>query len=198
MAGSAGGGTRDEQPRGVALVHHDGVLGQRRADGRGQSLRRQGSRRSLGSCGQSRRGAVGGRTEQLGQGLERAGCVLPGTHQGVHGAPRGHQVAGLARVGEEGDGGLGLDQDEVLHPGQLGLGELGQIPQPVDGRDPGSPFQIGRKGLGQQRGAAGAADPARGVKATGAQGRPAEQECRPLTRTERPGHSFEHLGGNLG
>ena len=64
--------------------------------------------------------------------------------------PGGHQVAGLVGVGEEGDGRVGLHQDEVLHPGQLGLGQLGQIPQAVDGRDPGTPLQIGGEGLGQE------------------------------------------------
>ena len=62
-----------------------------------------------------------------------AGHVVGGPGHTVDLAAVGHEVAGLARVGEEGDRGRGVDQDQVADPVELRRGELGEVAEPLDG-----------------------------------------------------------------
>ena len=90
--------------------------------------------------------------------------------------PGGDEVAGPAGVGEERHRRAGAGQDEVLDPGQLGLGLLGQVGQPVHARHPGAALQPRRERLGEQPRPGGDADPAGRAQAALGQGRPAEEE----------------------
>ncbi len=103
-------------------------------------------------------GDVGRRAERVGQ--RRAGPptgVVGAVAEHVDLAALGHEVAGLARVGEERHRRLGVDQDQVLQPVQLHLGELGQVAEPLDRGQPGAPA---RAGPGRSRTAAWRPSPA--------------------------------------
>ena len=116
----------------------------------------------------------------LGQSLQSARRVLAGTGQRVDGAARRHKVARLAGVREEGHRGLGVHQDEVAHAVELGLGHLGQVRQPLHGRDARPPFQVGRERLTQQCGTRRGGDAAGGVQPVGAERGTAHEQCRSL------------------
>ena len=61
--------------------------------------------------------------------------------------PSGTRSLGLLGVGEERDGRLRVDEDEVLDPGQLRGGELGEVAEPLDRREARAPLEPGREGL---------------------------------------------------
>ena len=72
---------------------------------------------------------------------------MSGSGQRVHRAAGRDQVTGFVRVGKKGDRRLGVDQDQVIDALELGLGELGQVAQSLEGGDTGPAGQIGREGL---------------------------------------------------
>ena len=98
----------------------------------------------------------------------------------MHGAADGDEVAGFAGIGEERHGRLGVNQNEMAHPLELGLRHLGQIGQAVHRRDSRAAFEVGREGLAQERGTGGPGHAAGRVEAVGAQGPPAQEEGGPL------------------
>ena len=65
------------------------------------------------------------------QGRQGGAHVVGRSGHGVHGAPRGHQIARLARVGEERDGGGRVEQHQVADPLELEGHELGEVGQPL-------------------------------------------------------------------
>src|SRR3546814_562632 len=78
----------------------------------------------------------------------------------VHLAALGHQVAGLAGIGEERDGRLGIDEDQVGQAVELHGGELGQVGEALHGHPTRAALEAGREGLGQELGAGGGGDAA--------------------------------------
>jgi len=153
------------------------VLGQRRGDRVGQADRvqraRLGRRRRRRGLGEGRLSP--GRDlvrEQVEGGLD----VLVGFGQDGDGTAGRDEVAGPAGVGEERHRRAGAGQDEVPDPGQLGLGLLGQVGQPVDTRHSGAALQPRRERLGEQPRPGGDADPAGRAQAALGQARPAEKK----------------------
>ena len=73
------------------------------------------------------------RPDGLGQRGERGAHVVAGAGQHVDRAAIGHQVAGLARVGEERHGRLGVDQHQVAEAVELHRRELGEVGEALDG-----------------------------------------------------------------
>ena len=191
--GRAGSRPGDEESRRVSLVHHDGPFGQHGPHGVGEGLGRERARRPLGPPGRGGRAGVGRRTDSVGQRRQGARGVLAGPDEGVHRAAGRHQVARLAGVGEEGDRGGSVDQDQVPDAVELRLGHFGQVGQPVDGRDARPTFQVGRECLAQQEGAAHVGDPAGGVQPGRAERTTAEQEGSPLTRAQGLGHLVDRV-----
>ena len=152
------------------------MLGQRRGDRVGQADRVQRAR-----LGRRRRRGLGERRLGPGRDLVREQVeggldVLVGFGQDDDGTAGRDQVAGPAGIGEERHRRAGAGQDEVLDPGQLGLGLLGQVGQPVDARHPGAALQPRRERLGEQPRPGRDADPAGRAQAALGQGRPAEEE----------------------
>ncbi len=144
-----------KRPGGVALVDHDGVLGQRGPDRGGQGLRR--ASRSVerdARCGHPagpRRG-----TQRVGQRREGRRASSRGP-QGVDRAAGGDQVARLAGIGEEGHR-RAASTSTRCGPVELGLGHLGEVGQALEGGEAGAPFEVGREGLAQHLGPGGGAD----------------------------------------
>jgi hypothetical protein len=85
----------------------------------------------LGAGGGLRRLAVGARPRRGGAASSSRRGVAVEVDQGVDGAPLGHQVAGLARVGEERHRRLRVDEDEVLQAVELHRRELGEVGEPI-------------------------------------------------------------------
>ena len=191
----------------------------------GQADRGQRPRLRLGRATRpARTGSVSG--ARPGRPAPRARSRRPGRGRpGRYRAAVRHQVAGAARVGEERHRRAGPGQDQVADPGQLSLGLLGQVGQPVDGRAPRRPLHPRRERLGQQprpgRGAdpAGRPQPALGQRVTAQQeesGLPSARSwrrrilgCRRRSQLGRragrsqraalaPGHvGGQHQGGDL-
>ncbi len=108
----------------------------------------------MGSCGRDAAATGGNRPgrQLVGQRGQRVGrAAVLGEH--VHLAAGRHQVAGHARVGEEGHRRLGAGQHQMLGAVELGRGGLGEVGEPVDGGDAGAALQPRRECLAQQPGA---------------------------------------------
>ena len=132
--------------------------------------------------------------ERLDERLKAGERVLFGRRQLVHLAAVGHEVTLLAGVGEERDGRLGVDQDQVLVTRQLHRSELGQIGQPLDWRHARAAFDPGREDLGQHGGAGGGRDLVRRGESALAQGAAAEQD----RGRAAPSQHVRDLGDDLG
>ena len=87
-AGAPAVAPADEETRRVALVHHDGALGQGGSDGGRQRLRRDGTHGRAGREAGAGTAAVSGSADGLGQGLQGARSILSGSSQRVHRAAR--------------------------------------------------------------------------------------------------------------
>ena len=187
-----GGGAGDEDARGVGLVDHDGVLGQQGPDGGGQASR-HGERRPVGRSGRAGPGGDGGAAGRAPSASARAsrapGTSSPGPRQDVDLAALGHQVAracpGRRRTtpGRPAPG-----QHQVAQPGQLGLGELGQVAQPLERGQPGAPrSRRAGKVSHEQLAPVAAATPAGGHQAPPPQRRSADEQAGRLARAQRLG-----------
>ena len=191
----------EHRARGAALVGDDRALGQDRADGLGDLL--GGRARPVGRGGAARRAPARGlgaaRAERVRERLERADHVGRRWRQVVHLAAVGHEVARLARVGEERHGRLGVDQHEVLEPAQLDRRELGEVGEPLDGRQPGAALA---GAWGTSRRAAWRRSRRRSVAAASrprlAQRPAAEQDRGPAAVAQRPRDGLHEVAVEAG
>ena len=110
-------------------------------------------------------GAVAVGVDRDGERFERADDVVASAREDMNLAALGHQVAGLAGIGEERDGRLGVDEHEVAQAVELDGGELGQVGEPVDRLSTSSPLEPGRERLAEQLGAGSAGDAAAAASA---------------------------------
>ena len=101
--GRSGGRARGEQPGRVPLVGHDGPLGQQRPEGLAHRLGGQGAGRAgSGDCRLlARSGSPAAAPTSSASAATAGDHVVRRAGHRVDGAPLGHQVAQLARVGEE-------------------------------------------------------------------------------------------------
>ena len=198
MARRAGGRARDEQARRVALVHDDGALGQRGADRGRQRLRGERAGRAGPAGPTARRGGAAAGAPTASASASRAPAASsPRSASVCTVQPGGHEVARLVGVGEEGDRGGGVDQDEVPHAVELGLGDLGQVAEPLDGRDARPAFEVGREGLAEQA-APGGRRPGWPPAGRGPQRAATEEEGRWLARAQRLGRRLDRVGRHHG
>ncbi len=86
----------------------------------------------------------------LGPFVQAGGAVLRRRGQHVHGAALGHQIACLARIGEEGHRRLRVHQDQVPHIGQLHPGQFGQVGDTLHRWQARAARHAGGEDLGQQ------------------------------------------------
>ena len=143
--------------------------------------------------GPGRRGEGDGRVggAELGdERVEGGDRVVGAGGQHVDLAALGHEVAGLARVGEERDRRLGVDQHQVAEAVELHGGELGEVAEAVDGGQPGAALEAGGEGLAEQRRAGRRGDPAGGDQARLPHARPPRKSAafspeRRASATER-------------
>ena len=90
----------------------------------------------------------------------------------------GHEVALLARVGEERHRRLGVDEDEVTQARELHHRQLGDVGKPFDRRQPGAAFDPGGEHLGEERRAGERGDLRRREQPRFAERSTAEQDRR--------------------
>ncbi len=164
MPRRTGGVGRKRLARGDRLVGDDRALRQHRARSPGRPSRP--SADPPGGAGRASCCTAGGAAaaapsavEQL---LEAPQHVPVRRRELVHLAAVGHQVARLARVSEERDRGLGVDEHQMPESAQLDGGELGEVCDALQRRQAGTALEPGRERLGQQLGA-GCARDLRGV-----------------------------------
>ncbi len=161
VAGCAGGEAGREQAGGLALVGDDGARRAAARRGPGRPPRR--SSAPVGRSGRSagwRAAPSAGAPTASASASRAATASSAAAGQDVDLAAVGHQVAGLARVGEERHRRLGVDQDQVGQPVELHGRELGQVAEALDGGQAGTPLEAGGERLGQQLGPGGGGHPA--------------------------------------
>ena len=159
MRGGASRPGRQSQAGGDRLVHDDRTLREagpdHRADGRSAERRPAGGEagRDLGGRRRPRRSddpeAPATRSAKIQQGGQD---VLARIGQPVHCAAGRNQVARPVRIGEEGHRRRRPHKHQMADPGQLGLGLLGEVPEPIERRPPGPSLEPGWKGLHQHPG----------------------------------------------
>ena len=143
----------------------------------------------------ARRARRRGRAEPVGELGDGGDAALGDVGEHVHLAAVGHEVAGLAGVGEERHRRLRADEDEVAQPGELRRRELGEVAEPLDRRDARAAPDAGREHLGEDLGAGGGRD--RVGEREGrlvAHGVVAEEERRGLAAREHLGRDGDGLG----
>ena len=103
----------------------------------------------------------------------------------------GHELAGLVRVGEEGDRRPRVDEHEVAQPAELLQRHLAEVLQLLDGGDAGAALGAGDERLGDEPGAGRRGDAAGGVERWPAHRRTAEQQGDRLARTQQLGDELD-------
>ena len=138
--------------------------------------------------------------DRVGERLEGGRDVVADAGQDVHVAAVRDEVARPVGIGEERHRRPGAGDDEVPQLGQLGDGELGQVGEPFDRRQPGAPFEVGRERLAEQAGVGGLGRPGRGSQPAGSQRATAEEEGGRLTGPQGPGRGLDRVrrGGRPG
>jgi len=159
VRGCAGGRAVQPEPGRVRLVSDDRVLGQECADRSGERFTGECADRAL-RAGPPDPGCLdAGRVDRVEQSGDRRPDVVTRLDERGHPAGRGHEVAGLARVGEERRRGFRADRDEVLEAVELHLGELGEVRHPFEPGEAGAPPHPGRERLAEDLRAGRGAEP---------------------------------------
>ena len=185
------------RPEVLRLVGDDRALGQHARRSPGRPSRRS-ARRSGGRARGATPGAPGPDAEPRSSASASASSAPTRRRrrrQLVHLAAVGHQVALLARVGEERHRRLGVDEDQVLEAAELRRGELGEVGEPLDGRAGRRRARAASGNLGEQLRAGGGGDPRR--PATSASSRSARPPSRIAVRC-RPGAPAATCDDGLG
>jgi hypothetical protein len=94
-----------------------------------------------------------GRANGLDEIPQRRHRIFMRLHQGVGRAVVWHQIALLARIREERHGRLGIHQNQMVVAAELYGGQLGEIRNTLDGRQPLASLKPCRKDLAEELGA---------------------------------------------
>ena len=195
MGRCTGGCTLVEDAGGLRLVDDDGVLGYQRTEGRRHRLDGELAGWQLRSARLGERHVLGC-PEVVGQCFERGDRVVGAGRQRRHSAALGHQRAGLARVGEERGGRGRIDEHHRGGGADLHLGELGQIGQALDDRQPGAAALDAGEDLAEDLGPGRRRDADRRPLAPLVEGAAAEEQHRVAIALQRPGRRRNDLVGN--
>ena len=110
----------------------------------------------------------------------------------MHGAALWHQIAELARVGEEGHRRLGIEEHEVPDSVEAHGGKLGQVAEPLDRRSSRSSGQTCRKGLAQELGPGGGGQVGGCLQQPSRTDPASDEQGRALAGPERCRSRFDH------